>query len=69
MVSRLIIQTALWIAALAALLFIPSGTVKWPGAWLFLAELGAGGLVIGLWLAKHDPALLRERLSLPVQRE
>ena len=68
MVPRLIIQTVLWIAGMAALLFIPAGTVRWPGAWIFLAEMGAGGLVIGLWLAKHDPSLLAERLSPPFQQ-
>jgi protein-S-isoprenylcysteine O-methyltransferase Ste14 len=67
MVPRLIIQTVLWIAGMAALLFIPAGTVRWPGAWIFLAEMGVGGLSIGLWLAKHDPQLLAERLSPPIQ--
>jgi protein-S-isoprenylcysteine O-methyltransferase Ste14 len=69
MVSRLIIQTALWLAGMAMLLFVPAGTLKWPGAWVFLVEMGASGLVIGGWLAKHDPALLAERLSSLVQRE
>jgi len=66
-VSKLIIRTAVWIAAMALLLFVPAGTVQWPAGWLFLAELGGVGLAIGLWLARHDPALLEERMSLGLQ--
>jgi protein-S-isoprenylcysteine O-methyltransferase Ste14 len=69
MVLRLIIQTILWIAVMAALLFLPAGTVEWPAAWVFLVETGGLGLAVGLWLARHDPALLAERLAPPVQRE
>jgi protein-S-isoprenylcysteine O-methyltransferase Ste14 len=68
MVPRLIIQTVLWIAGMAALLFIPAGTVNWPGGWVFLAEMAGGGISIGLWLAKYDPGLLAERLSPVIQR-
>ena len=63
MVSRLIIQTLVWIAAMAAVLFVSAGTVNWPAAWVFLAEMGGFGVAIGLWLARRDPALLAERLS------
>ncbi len=68
MVPRLIFQTVLWITGMAALLFVPAGTVRWPSAWIFLAEMVVGGLAIGLWLARHDPALLAERLSPPIQQ-
>ena len=63
MVSRLITQTLVWIAAMAAVLFVSAGTVRWPAAWVFLAEMGGFGVAIGLWLARRDPALLAERLS------
>ena len=63
MVSKLITQTAVWIAAMAAVLFVAAGTVHWPAAWVFLAEMAGLGLAIGLWLARSDPALLAERLT------
>jgi protein-S-isoprenylcysteine O-methyltransferase Ste14 len=63
MVSKLITQTVVWIAAMAAVLFLSAGTVFWPAAWVFLAEMGGLGIAIGLWLARNDPALLAERLS------
>src|SRR3954470_21232921 len=63
MVSKLITQTAVWIAAMAGVLFVAAGTVRWPAAWVFLAEMAGLGLAIGLWLARRDPALLAERLT------
>jgi protein-S-isoprenylcysteine O-methyltransferase Ste14 len=68
MVSRLIIQNVAWLIFMAALLFVPAGTVRWPAAWVFLAEMGTLGLVVGLWLGRYDPQLLAERLSSPIQR-
>jgi protein-S-isoprenylcysteine O-methyltransferase Ste14 len=67
MISQLIIRTAIWIAVMAALLFVPAGTLRWPAGWVFLAEIGGFGVLLGLWLARHDPALLAERMSMLVQ--
>ncbi len=53
---------------MAFFLFIPVGTINWPSAWIFLFLQGGFGLAIGFWLAKHDPALLKERLSFVIQR-
>jgi protein-S-isoprenylcysteine O-methyltransferase Ste14 len=69
MIGRLIWQTLAWLACMGVLLFVPAGTLRWPAAWIFLAEMGAFGLAGGLWLARHDPDLLRERLSPLVQRD
>jgi protein-S-isoprenylcysteine O-methyltransferase Ste14 len=66
--KRLIIRNVIWIAFMAALLFVPAGTLRWPQAWIYLAELAVSGLVVGLWLARYDPALLEARLGAPVQR-
>jgi protein-S-isoprenylcysteine O-methyltransferase Ste14 len=67
MISQLLVRTAIWIAVMAALLFVPAGTLRWAAGWVFLAEMGGFGLLIGLWLARHDPALLAERMSMLVQ--
>ena len=63
MLRRLIIQTVAFVAVMAGLLFVPAGTVAWPAAWLFVAELAVPSVLIGAWLARHDPALLEERMS------
>jgi len=66
--ARVIVQIVLFLAFQGAVLFVAAGTVDWPGAWAFLGIMGAGSLAISLWLLKHDPALLAERLSPVVQR-
>jgi hypothetical protein len=62
-ITRLIVQTTLWIAAMGALLFVPAGTLAWPGAWVFLAEMWVLAFALGLWLLHYDPALLKERTA------
>jgi len=63
MVAQFIIKTAVWLAALALLLFVSAGTWRWPAGWIYLAALGGLGTPIGIWLARHDPGLLAERMS------
>jgi len=69
MIRRLIWQSAVWFACMAALLFIPAGTADWPAAWIYLAEMGLATLVITAWLARYNPALLAERMSPLIQRD
>ena len=69
MMQKLVIRTILWTIAQAAILFGSAGTLRWPAAWAYLILMFAGGLWIGLWLARHDPALLAERLAPPVQAD
>jgi protein-S-isoprenylcysteine O-methyltransferase Ste14 len=67
MLRRLFIQTCIWLTIMAALLFVPAGTIAWPEAWVFLAIIGGVGSAAGLWFARHDPGLLKQRLSSPFQ--
>jgi len=69
MLRRVAIQTALWLAIMAALLFVPAGTLAWPQAWVLLIVMAGGSIAICAWLYRHDPALLAQRLSSPVQRD
>jgi len=68
MLLRLTVQLALLLALLALLLFWPAGTFDWPGAWAFLAGMAIASMAVSLWLLRHDPALLRERLKSPFQK-
>lgn len=69
MVAKWLFQTFAWIIALAALLFVPAGTLHWPAAWVFLGLMIAMGLGFGGWLAKRDPALLAERMRSPIRSD
>jgi len=68
MIAKMLARTAIWVAMTAVILFLSANTLNWPGAWIYLAVIAISGIVIGLWLAKHDPALLAERMSAPIQR-
>jgi len=67
-IAKLLLQNAMWVVGLGALLFLPAGTLHWPAAWLYLATTAVLGLAGGLWLAKVDPALLAERMSPMMQK-
>ncbi len=68
LLPRLLLQNAMWTAGLAALLFLPAGTLRWPSAWLYLVTTGVLGLVVGFWLARVDPDLLEERMKPMLQQ-
>jgi protein-S-isoprenylcysteine O-methyltransferase Ste14 len=69
MIGKWLFQTFAWIVLFAVLLFVPAGTLHWPGAWIFLGFMTASGLGFGGWLARRDPALLAERMRSPIQRD
>jgi protein-S-isoprenylcysteine O-methyltransferase Ste14 len=69
MIAKLLLQNTGFVVAMGALLFASSGTLHWPGAWVFLATSAALGPVFGWWLAKTDPALLAERMRLTARDE
>ena len=52
----------------AALLFIPAGTLFWWQAWLLLAILFGPMLVVGLVMLRRSPDLLRRRLNAREER-
>jgi protein-S-isoprenylcysteine O-methyltransferase Ste14 len=51
----------------ALLLFLPAGTMMWSAGWAFLILFFGGAMAITLVLARHDPALLAERMKPPIQ--
>jgi protein-S-isoprenylcysteine O-methyltransferase Ste14 len=66
--------TKVWIALaieavlFAGLLFGSAGTLSWPPAWAFLGVFFVAAFLITRMLARHDPALLQERMSWPIRR-
>ena len=47
----------------ALLIFVPAGTVCYPGGWIFMAVLFLPMFVLGVVLIVKDPQLLRKRLK------
>ena len=50
-------------AGIALLLFLPAGTLRYGGGWLFLGLLFVPMLIMGSVLAVKNPALLEKRLN------
>src|ERR1700680_3968014 len=66
LMRRFIRRTIFYLLFLGVVLFGSAGTLRWPGAWIYLwltAAMSFGG---GDWLARHDPGLLEERLGPPL---
>jgi protein-S-isoprenylcysteine O-methyltransferase Ste14 len=60
---RTVRTTLIGFVVLAALLFVPAGTLDYWQAWLFILVFSASTTVIGLYLALKDPALLARRMQ------
>jgi protein-S-isoprenylcysteine O-methyltransferase Ste14 len=67
--TRMVIVTTLWLAAMGAILLFAAGDWRWPQGWVFLAEIGLSSFMVSFWLLRHDPALLESRLSPPMRRD
>jgi protein-S-isoprenylcysteine O-methyltransferase Ste14 len=63
--TRTNVGTALWLIGMGVVLFTAGGDWRWPQVWVFLAESGASAVAVGIWLARHDPALLEARTTRP----
>ena len=69
MIQRVIRKSVVGLAIMAALLFIPAGTLDWPAAWIYLIEVSIASLALTAWLMRHNPALLAERMAPLIQRD
>lgn len=58
-----------WILVIPLSLFCTAGTLQWIEAWIVSGLYGAFVVALCVYLQRNDSALLKERLSLPVQQE
>ena len=67
MTGKLLLQAAVKFTAgillVGLLLFVPAGTFRYPGAWLFMGSLFVPMLAAGIVLMVKNPALLARRLQ------
>jgi protein-S-isoprenylcysteine O-methyltransferase Ste14 len=47
----------------ALALFLGAGTVFWPAGWAYLVLFFGANAALARWLLKHDPGLLKERMT------
>jgi protein-S-isoprenylcysteine O-methyltransferase Ste14 len=69
LVPNLVVQTIVWFGLIGAIIFGAAGTIDYAGGWLYVGEMFAVSIVLGLTWARADPGLLRERLKPPVQKD
>ena len=68
--ARLWLSYVFRMAFFALALMLPAGTWKWWEAWVVVGLWGVYGLVTMIFLLRHDPALLAERLKfVPINKE
>ena len=60
--TKALASLAVLILVMAALIFIPAGTLRYWQAWLFLAVYSASSFAITLYLIRNDPNLLQRRM-------
>ena len=62
-VRLLVAEFVAMLLVTAAILFVAAGTIAWPAGWAFLVL--TFGLSAGTywWLVRHDPGLVRERMT------
>lgn len=69
LIVNLLVQTIVWFGLMGAIIFGAAGTMDYTGGWLYLGEMVALSVVLGLHGARVDPGLLKERLKPPVQKD
>ena len=52
---RAAIQTTIWLAFMAVLLFVSAGNWRWPQGWAFIFIFAAGSAAICGWLLRREP--------------
>nr|MCR5781628.1 isoprenylcysteine carboxylmethyltransferase family protein [Clostridia bacterium] len=58
-----IAKFACGLIVIAALLFAPAGTLKYPNGWLFIALLFVPMFIAGIVMMFRNPELLKKRLN------
>src|SRR4026208_1141492 len=66
---RVFLGAVVYVTFFAILLFVPAGTLAWGRAWVLVGVLLGVRTPGALAVFRVNPALLRERAKLPVQRD
>jgi protein-S-isoprenylcysteine O-methyltransferase Ste14 len=61
--AKALISVFVLTIVIGLLLFVPAGTIHYWQAWVYVGIYFIASLLVTLYLAKHDPALLQRRMS------
>jgi hypothetical protein len=67
--KQLILSSVLSVPAMLALIFVPAGTFRYWQGWTSLAVFIGCSAAYTIYLAKHDPALLKRRAEAGISHE
>jgi len=59
-----VVETIGFFVAFALALFLPAGTLAWQAGWAFLLRFFSFFIATNMWLFRHNPGLMQERLHL-----
>jgi protein-S-isoprenylcysteine O-methyltransferase Ste14 len=62
--QRLVIQSAIGLGIIFALLFGAAGTIAWLEGWLYMLIQFGGSILMVVWLKKNNPELLKVRADI-----
>ena len=60
---RVTVTLGMWFGATFLLLFAGAGTFAWPEAWIYILIQVLSSAVMGLWLWKNNPELVKVRME------
>jgi protein-S-isoprenylcysteine O-methyltransferase Ste14 len=60
--AKVIVSSVVLYPLLAAMMLGAAGTVRWLAGWTFLVAFSGASILLMVWLLRHDPALLEERM-------
>jgi protein-S-isoprenylcysteine O-methyltransferase Ste14 len=66
--AKALLWQAITFLVMGLALFVPAGTASWFAAWAYLILFFVYGASLTLWLLRHDPGLLEERMGVRPQK-
>ncbi len=66
--AKALLWQAITFLVMGLALFVPAGTAAWLAAWAYLILFFVYGAALTLWLLRHDPGLLEERMGVRPQK-
>lgn len=62
-VKTVVAQTTVVFLIVALALFVPAGTIAWAAGWVYLILFVGFVITVYVWLFRHNPGLLKERMA------